>query len=321
MHNKVCVLGGSGFVGKAIVARLIKQGCSVRVLTRRRERYRSLLVLPGVELVEADIHHLPALEHYFRDRDAVINLVGILNEKRDDGLGFRRVHVDLAEKVVHACQRTGVRRLLHMGALHAKAKQAPSYYLRSKGEALDLVHAAQNLEVTSFCPSVIFGPDDSFFNRFAGLLRLMPGLMPLACGNARFAPVYVGDVAEAFVRSLDNPACYGQSYNLCGPHSYTLKQLVEYTAQQLGLRRRVIALGPGLSKLMANTFEYVPLFKPITRDNYRSLQIDSVCAEPFPALFGIAPRPIETSVPTYLGNQGMRKQYGSLRQHARRDES
>ena len=165
MYKKVCVLGGTGFVGMAIVVRLIKQGCTVRVLTRRRERHKDLLVLPGVEVIETDIQHAPALEHYLRDCDAVINLVGILNEKRDNGLGFRHVHVNLVEKIVHACQHTGVTRLLHMSALHADAKSGPSYYLRSKGEAQDLVHAAKDLNVTSFCPSVIFGPGDSFFNR------------------------------------------------------------------------------------------------------------------------------------------------------------
>lgn len=319
MHKKICVLGGSGFVGTAIVARLIKRGCSVRVLTRRRERHRDLLVLPGVELVQADIHHPPVLEQYFRDCDAVINLVGILNEKRDNGLGFRHVHVDLAEKVVHACQRGGIKRLLHMGALHADAKQGPSYYLRSKGEALDLVHAARDLNVTSFCPSVIFGPGDSFFNRFAGLLHLMPGFMPLACAGSRFAPVYVGDIADAFVHALDDPACYGQRYNLCGPRIYTLKQLVEYTAQQLGIRRKVIGLGPGLSRLMANVFEYVPLFKPITRDNYRSLQIDSVCDQPFPALFSVTLHSVEEVVPAYLGHKRLRERYYAMRKHARRD--
>lgn len=319
MYKQVCVLGGSGFVGMAIVAKLIKQGCRVRVLTRRRERHKELLVLPDVEVIETDIHHAPALVHYLRDCDAVINLVGILNEKRDNGLGFRHVHVDLVEKVVHACQHSGITRLLHMGALHADAKQGPSYYLRSKGEALDLVHAARDLNVTSFCPSVIFGPGDSFFNRFAALLRLMPGIMPLACGKARFAPVYVGDVADAFVHSLNKPATFGQRYDLCGPRVYTLTQLVQYTAQQLGIKRRVIELGPGLSKLMANVFQYVPLFKPITRDNYRSLQVDSVCSEAFPSIFGITPHSIEEIVPTYLGHQRVREQYNVFRRHARRD--
>lgn len=320
MHNRVCVLGGTGFVGKAIITRLVRQGCHVRVLTRRRERHRDLLVLPGVELIEADIQHLPALEHYFRDRDAVINLVGILNEKRDNGQGFRAVHVDLVEKIVHACQHTGVTRLLHMAALHADAERGASYYLRSKGEALRLVHAARDLDVTSFCPSVIFGPDDSFFNRFADLLRLVPGVMPLACANARFAPVYVGDVADAFVRSLNNPDCYGQSYNLCGPRVYTLKQLVAYTATLSSLHRRVIGLGPGLSRLMANVFQYVPFFKPITRDNYRSLQVDSVCTEDFPPIFGMTPHTIEEIVPSYLGPQHAHSPYDGMRRHARRDD-
>lgn len=320
MHSRVCVLGGTGFVGSAIIARLVRHGCHVRVLTRRRERHRDLLVLPGVELIEADIQHRPTLEHHFRDRDAVINLVGILNEKRDNGQGFRAVHVNLVEKIVHACQHTGITRLLHMAALHADAEQGASYYLRSKGEALKLVHAARDLNVTSFCPSVIFGPNDSFFNRFATLLGLMPGFMPLACPRARFAPVYVGDVAEAFVRSLNNPDCYGQSYSLCGPNVYTLQQLVEYTAQQAGLRRHIIGLGPGLSKLMANVFQYVPFFKPITRDNYRSLQVDSTCAEAFPSIFGITPRTIEEIVPSYLGPQHAHSPYDGMRRHARRDE-
>jgi len=318
MFRHICVLGGTGFVGKAIVARLSKQQCSVRVLTRRPELHRELQVLPDVELIKADVQHLPALEHHFRDCDAVINLVGILNEKRDNGQGFRHVHVDLVEKVIHACQQAGITRLLHMAALHANANRGPSFYLRSKGEALDLLRATKDLNITSFCPSVIFGPGDSFFNRFAGLLRLMPGVMPLACGRARFAPVYIGDVADAFVRSLNNPHCHGQSYDLCGPQVYTLQQLVEYTARQLGLRRRVIGLGPGLSRLMANVFEYMPLFKPITRDNYRSLQIDSVCQQAFPAIFGITPHTIEEIVPTYLGQQRVRDRYAAFRQKAQR---
>lgn len=319
MHKMVCVLGGSGFVGQAIAAQLNKQACRVRVLTRRRERHKELLVLPNVELIETDVQHQPAMEHYFADCDAVVNLVGILNEKCDNGLGFRHVHVDLVEKIVHACQQTGIRRLLHMGALHADATKAPSFYLRSKGEALDLVHAAKDLDVTTFCPSVIFGPGDSFFNRFASLLHRMPGIMPLACGTARFAPVYVGDVAEAFVRSLNMPATYGQNYNLCGPRVYTLTQLVEFTAQQLGLRRYILPLGSSLSKLMANVFQYVPFFKPITRDNYRSLQIDSVCDRPFPEIFGIHPHSIEEIVPVYLAQQRVRGRYNEMRQHARRD--
>lgn len=312
-------MGGSGFVGRHIIAQLVKQGLSVRVLTRQRERHRDLLVLPTVDVIECDVYHLPALEHYFQGQDAVINLVGILNEKRDNGLGFRRAHVDLTEKILHACHSTDIHRLLHMSALHADAKHGSSFYLRSKGEAQDLVHAAKDIHVTSFCPSVIFGPDDAFFNRFAGLLRLTPGVLPLACGQTRFAPVYVGDVASAFTQSLNNPRTYGQNYNLCGPEVFTLQQLVEYTAHLLGLKRKIIALGKFSSRLMANVFQYMPFYQPITRDNYRSLQVDSVCAAPFPEIFQLRPKTIGEIVPGYLASKNYRQLFDVARRQARRD--
>lgn len=314
MQRKITVLGGSGFVGRHLIARLVSAGHSVRVLTRYRERQRHLLVLPTVEVIQTDIHHPPALEHYFYAQDVVINLVGILNEKRDNGLGFRHAHVDLTEKVIHACQKLGVRRLLHMSALHADAENGSSYYLKSKGEAQKLVHAARELEVTSFCPSVIFGPGDSFFNNFAKLIRMSPGVVPLACGDARFAPVYVGDIAELMLKSLSDAETIGQSYNLCGPKIYTLKQLVEYTAELIKSRRKVVSLGKMPSWLMANFFQYLPLFKPITRDNYRSLQTDSVCADRFPDIFDLMPKSVEEIVPIYLGGRGSRQYYDHLRQ-------
>ena len=308
-QKQITVLGGSGFVGSHLIARFAKAGHYVRVLTRHRERQRHLLVLPTVEVIQADIHHLPVLEYYFSGQDAIVNLVGILNEPRDNGLGFRHAHVDLAEKVVHACLKLGIKRLLHMSALHANAEQGPSYYLRSKGEAQKLVHAAHDLDVTSFCPSVIFGPGDSFFNNFASLIRFSPGIVPLACPSARFAPVYVGDVVEAMLHSLHDAQTIGQSYNLCGPKIYTLKQLLQYTAQQIHARRLIVGLGQTPSRLMANFFQYMPFFRPITRDNYRSLQIDSICTDAFPAIFGIVPRSIEEIVPTYLGDRAHAQRY------------
>ena len=318
MHRKIVVLGGTGFVGTHLISRLVKQGHEVRVLTRHRERQRHLLVLPTVEVVQADIHHQAALEHYFQGYDSVINLVGILNEKRDNGLGFRHVHVNLPEKILHACEKVGITRLLHMSALHANAKQGPSYYLKTKGEAQELVHQAPHMDVTSFCPSVIFGEGDSFFNNFAGLIALSPLAIPLACGSARFAPVYVGDVADAFVKSLNDPATYGQSYNLCGPDIYSLKQLMEYTVKLLGKRRCVIGLGQGPSMLMANIFQYMPFFRPLTRDNYRSLQVDSVCDGPFPDIFEITPKCLDEVVPYYLGDKNTQEHYDQLRRQAHR---
>lgn len=321
MKHQICVLGGSGFVGLRVVTALAAQGHSIRVLTRRRERHRELLVLPTVEVVDANVHNLDDLNHNFAGQDTVINLIGILNEKRDNGKGFYHAHVELAQKVIEACKQQDVQRLLHMSALNADPATGSSYYLRSKGEAEQRVHAAHGIKVTSFRPSVIFGPADQFINRFAELLRMTPGVFPLACGQSRFAPVYVGDVAQAIVRSLDNPATYGQRYNLCGPHEYTLQQLVQYTAGVMGLKRKVISLGKFSSWLQANILEYFP-GKPFSRDNYRSLQTPSVCNKGEHVLrdvFGIKPKTIEVEVPRYLINRVSRQQYMEFRRHARRD--
>ena len=298
----LCVLGGTGFVGRALVQRLAGEGRQARVLTRYRERHRALLVLPTLELVQADVHDPQTLVEHFRGCDAVVNLVGILNEKGHDGRGFWTAHVELARKVVEACRGAGVRRLLHMSALNADATHGPSHYLRTKGEAEDLVHAASDLQVTSFQPSVIFGPGDGFFNRFARLLKLTPGVLPLACPQARFSPVYVGDVAAAFVAALDDRTSAGRRYELCGPRSYTLKQLVQYTARCAGLKRWIVGLSDRLSRLQASVFEYLP-GKPFSYDNYLSLQTDSVCRENGLMSLGITPTPVEAVVPGCLGRK------------------
>ncbi len=297
-QHTICILGGSGFVGHHLCARLAEEGHQLRVLTRRREDHRDLLVLPTLELVECNVHDLAALTQAMAGCDVVINLVGILNEKGHDGSGFRRAHVELPKKVVEACRANNIHRLLHMSALGADAEHGPSFYQRTKGEGERLVHDS-GLNVTSFRPSVMFGEHDSFFNRFAGLLRFTPGVFPLACAGAKFAPAFVGDVVEAYTRAIDKPSTYGQGYELCGPGVYTLKQLVEYTARQLDLKRLVIPLPDWLSRLQANLLEYFP-GKPFSRDNYLSMQRDNICSGDFPAEFGIIPRSIESVLPQYL---------------------
>ena len=178
---RIAVLGGTGFIGRSLCERLVADGHEVRILTRRRERHRDLLVLPTAHVVEADVHNPVVLKREFQGLDAVVNLVGVLNESGRTGTGFEFAHVELPAKVVQACRQTGVPRLLHMSALHA-APDAPSNYLSSKGRGEKIVHEAQSnkLQVTSFRPSVIFGPRDSFTNRFANLLRKVPCVFPLA---------------------------------------------------------------------------------------------------------------------------------------------
>ena len=297
--RKVCILGGTGFVGQNLTARLYNLGIRSRVLTRRPERHRALKVLPGLELTEANIFDPQALARNLEGCDAVINLVGILNERGSQET-FRRVHVELVEQILGACRAAGVERLLHMSALNADATGGPSLYLRTKGEAEDLVHAADAaLKVTSFRPSVIFGPGDGFFNRFAQLLRISPIAFPLACPNTKFAPVFVGDVCAGFAVSIDDRATWGKRFDLCGPQSFSLKELIEYTARIIGRRTLVFGLNDSLSRLQARVFEHVP-GKPFTLDNYLSMQVDSVCAHDGLVDLGIAPTPIDAVVPCYL---------------------
>ncbi len=309
--KSLCILGGTGFVGHQVVGQLASGGRRIKVLTRHRERHRDLLVLPGMDLVEADIHDVAVLREHFQGCDGVIHLVGILNEKGRDGRGFRAAHVELPSKVVQACRETGVRRVLHMSALHADAAKGPSHYLRTKGEGEDLVHAAaaEGLLVTSFRPSVIFGPKDSFINRFAGLLRFAPFFFPLACPDAKFAPVYVGDVAHAFVATLEDPRSFGHRYDLCGPRIYTLKEIVELTARAFGLRRKIIGLNDTLSRLQARLLEFMP-GKPFSMDNYLSLQIDSVCGDDNGLQqLGITPTAMEAIMPRYTARRFTQPRY------------
>lgn len=309
----VCVIGGSGFVGRHIVHRLAGERVRVRVPTRHRESVKDeLILLPTADVMDADVHDPATLDRVVAGCDAVIHLVGILHAGK--GGGFERVHTELPRKVIEACQRNGVRRYVHMSALNA-SPDGPSAYLRSKGEAEKLVRASQ-LDWTIFRPSVIFGRGDSFLNMFATTLKLAP-VLPLACPNARFQPVWVEDVAQAFAGCLTDSRTFGQSYDLCGPKVYTLRELVEYVGRVIGKPRPVIGLNDRLSYLQAWMMEFSPV-KVMTRDNYYSMKIDSVCGCDFPAVFGFQPTAIEAVVPEYLGGLTPRARYKEFRDRAGR---
>lgn len=314
------VVGGSGFVGRHLVAQLAARGARVTVPTRRRERAKELILLPTVDVVETDIARPGVLEQLAQGCDAAINLAGILHGRRgrrdergpnDYGPDFARVHVELPQAVVAACRRAGIGRLLHVSALGA-AVDAPSEYLRSKGVGERAVLAAEDLAVTVFRPSVIFGPEDGFLNLFARLVRLFP-VIPLGSAQAQFQPVYVGDVAQALIRSLDEHAAFGRSFDLCGPKRYTLRELVEYVCT-LGARRRlVLSLPDSLSYWQARAMEWSPV-PLLTRDNYYSMRVPSVCECEPP--FGIRATPLEAVAPAYLAPGGDR--YRQFRWRARR---
>jgi uncharacterized protein YbjT (DUF2867 family) len=268
---RIVVLGGTGFVGRYLLERLQRDRHGIVLLSRNLASHAERLIPPGVELRQVDVYDPDALRAAFTDADAVINLVGILNEARDNGRGFRRAHVELTKLVIAACQLAGVRRLLHMSSLNAG--RGSSHYLKSRGEAEAAVRSS-GLDWTIFEPSVIFGPGDGLFSRFGNLLQKAP-VLPLACANAKFAPVYVCDVVEAIARSLHEPGAIGEVYELYGPEVFTLRQIVAMSARQLGLRRLVIPLPEPFGRMQAFACDFVP-GKPFSSDNWRSLQTDSV---------------------------------------------
>lgn len=320
--ENVLVVGGSGFVGRHLVAALAARGAQVTVPARRRERAKHLLLLPTVEVVEADINRPGELDRLAAGHDVVINLAGVLHSRRgrrdqrgpnDYGPDFAHVHVELVQAVIKACRAAGVKRLLHMSALGADP-QAPSEYLRSKGIGERVALAAEDLAVTVFRPSVIFGPEDSFLNLFAQLTRYLPVVL-LACPQARFQPVYVGDVAQAFLAALEDIGSSGKCYELGGPKQYTLRELVETVCALTGRRRLILGLGARLSMAQARLLELLPV-KLMTRDNVRSMQVPSVCSTPFP--FAIEPAALEALAPSWLAPVGPRERYPALRSLAGR---
>jgi uncharacterized protein YbjT (DUF2867 family) len=324
--SRILVVGGSGFVGRHLVAALAASGAEVTVPTRRLERAKPLLLLPTVNVVEADFGAANTLSRLAAGHDALINLAGVLHSRRgrpdergphDYGPDFARAHVEVAQAAVAACRANGVQRLLHMSALGA-ARDAPSEYLRSKGVAEEAVLAADDLAVTVFRPSVMFGPDDRFLNLFARLAAILP-VLPLGSPQARFQPVYVGDVVRVFVAALARPEAGGKRYDLCGPRVYTLRELVEYACLVSGRRRLVIGLGERLSYLQAFVMEFSPA-PLMTRDNVRSMRVPSICApcERGPLPFGVAPTVLEVAVPGWLAPARPRDRYPKMRWRARR---
>jgi NADH dehydrogenase len=311
---KIVLVGGSGFLGQYVVRALAAAGHDCVVLSRAPQRVRAPGFEKQVRAAQADVYSVAELVGHFAGAGAVVSMAGILNETGSNGDGFRRVHVTLVEGVVEACRQTGVGRLLHVSALNAG--RGSSHYLQTKGEAEAMLAKAPDLGVSIFQPSVIFGPGDAFFNRFATLLKLSP-VLPLACPDSRLQPVYAGDVAGALARSLHDPATRGATFQLGGPADYSLIELVRWTARVLELKRLVIPLPDAAARLQAAVMDWVP-GKPFSTDNYRSLQLDNVTADNALPKLGISPASIESIVPGYLGQSLRQQRLGGYRQRAGR---
>ena len=310
MQN-VCLIGGSGFLGTELADQLSRHGKNIRVLSRDLRKMKSLRVVPTIEVVQVDPYDADALSHAFEGQDVVINLVGILNNSVGRGGSFEEAHVTLARNIVTAANAQNTSRIIQISSLHADA-DGPSEYLRTKGQAAQILKES-GLQLSVFCPSVIFGNGDGLYTRFANLLRAMP-FMPLSCADARFAPVYVGDVSKAVCSAIDDHSTVGQSYNLCGPDVFTLREIVEYTTEVLEIKRKIIPLPNAIAKIQAFMMELIP-GKPFSRDNFNSMQVDSVCEDSD----SLQPTSVRKIVPTYLGKMNRQSRLQHYRETARRN--
>jgi len=265
-------------------------------------------------VVNADVNDDATLARQFEGMDAVVNLVGILHQSRRQT--FEKVHVELPARVGRACRAAGVARLLQMSALGASAG-GPSEYLKSRGRGEAAVReAAVDIPLTIFQPSIVIGAADDFLNMFAKLVQLFP-VIPLAGAKTRFQPVWVEDVARAMVASLADPRTFGKTYELGGPKVYTLEQLVTLVIALKGRSRMILPLPHWAATLQAAVFEYLP--GPImTRDNLKSMSVDNVCSEPWPAEFAFKPSSIEGIVAEYLTDATQRGRYKYYRNRAGR---
>lgn len=298
-HRHVVILGGSGFVGRHLVPHLLHRGHRVTVLTRGLEATREAALPAQASVRAGDVFDVEFLRAAFADADAVVNLVGILNERGDDGAGFERVFVELLQTVLQAMRDAGVPRLLQMSAIGAGT--GSSHYLQSRGRAEREVRASR-ADWTLFRPSVIAGKGDGLFCRFDQLLRWTP-VLPIGRAHARFQPVWVEDAVQAFGNALADPASIGQTYELVGPGRLSLSEIVQLTARARGRHRAVIALPESLGRLQAEIGEHLP-GKPISRDNWRSLETSSVSDEDGLARLGITANSVISRVAEFLPDHG-----------------
>ncbi len=298
------ILGGSGFVGRALCEQLVAShgGGGVRIVvpTRRREHAKHLLTLPTVEVVESRSYSEVELARLMAGCDGVVNLIAILHGTAAE---FERVHVGLPQRIVAACARTGVRRLVHVSALGVPddPAAAPSHYLHSKAAGEQALRVGA-LDLTVLRPSVMFGAHDRFLNLFAALQAVFP-VMPLAGGAAQFQPVWVEDVARALVYCLEHSQTVGQTYECAGPEVWSLADLVALAGRVSGHPRPVVPLPMMVGRLQAALMAWLPGEPLMSSDNLDSMQVPNVATGRWPGLpaMGIRPASLASVIPSYLG--------------------
>ena len=309
--NKVVILGGTGFIGAQLATKLSPKSKKIIIPTRNTESNLGLKMIPNLEIVRTDIKDERSINQLLKDADLVINTVGILNEINEDN-SFDKIHYQLPKKVSNSIKKNEVKRFMHISSLNADPKSIGKY-LKSKGKAEDFLIS----ETSSFCnltifrPSIVFGESDSFFNKFASLLKFLP-IFPLACPNAKFMPVYVEDLTDFMISTINNIDSYGKKIDVTGPDEYTFRELINHTLAALKIRRVIIPLNSFLSRLQASVFEKLP-GKLFTMDNYQSLQIDSCSDEGFKGSSSL-----EDIIPQYLNIKTKQERFEKLRKKSGR---
>lgn len=300
MEKLFTIVGGAGFVGRYVVQELAQSRARLRVIVRDAHRAAFLKPLGAVgqiQLVPGDIRNRALIEAACTDADGVINLVGVLDER---AASFDSIHVEGARIVAEAAAKKGAGALVHVSAIGADANAA-SGYGRSKGEGEAAVRAAFP-NATIVRPSILFGPEDQFINRFAGLARGLPFMLPVVAPNTRFQPVYVLDVARATAAAAQDPARFGgRMFELGGPKTYTMRQLLQWIVDQTYAEKPLVDVPDFVAERMASLTGWLP-GAPITRDQWLMLQKDNVVADGAAGLdaFGLRATPLEAIAPTYL---------------------
>ena len=314
-QTRVVLFGGTGFVGRHLANALFDQGCEVVIVSRRPQRHRHLLVLPTVHMVEGDIHDCASVSRLVENADAVVNLIGILNEGRGDNT-FERIHSRFPENLAAACIEQSVGRLIHVSAIGSKT-DAPSSYLQSKGRGETAIVAAMDrgLSATVFRPSIVFGPHGGITQMFERMLKLAKGFFLVVCPDAQMQPVHVQDVAHCIAQSLREPQAAGNCYDLAGPDVLTLYEIVSIINELSGCNRRLIRVNDSVSSLVASVLQYLP-GKPITPDNVLSMQVPSVSDSGFPEFWDSPLRGMRQTAESWLTTR--ENKFNAYRGHAGR---
>jgi uncharacterized protein YbjT (DUF2867 family) len=302
--NRVLILGGTGFVGRHVCEKLTRMGCNMTVITRRASQAAAIQNLPRVRVVVGDVYNSAFLTQCMAQHDVVINLIAILHGSE---AAFDKTHVQLPQVIAQACLDSGVKRLIHISALGA-SMDGPSTYQRSKAQGEAVLKQA-GMDLTLLQPSVIFGVDDKFLNLFAQLQQITP-VVPLAGASTRFQPVWVEDVASAVAHCVTDQKSHGQTYEICGPDIWSLKELVQKSGQWAGVRggkgRWVFGIPYALAWLQAFFMELAPGQPLMSRDNLRSMQVDNIASGKALGLkdLHIQASSVSSIAPGYLGYKG-----------------